>query len=296
LADELPPPPPSVHLALIAVQVMFASLSIAGKVVLRELAPFGMVAFRAPAAATILLIGFLFRPERVALRDLPALASYAFFGITANQLLFIAGLERSTATNAVVIGSITPVFTVGVAVLLRREAATVAKLVGLLVAFGGALAIVGLDRFQASRLTGNLLIVGNSLSFAIYLVISRTLLAKYRTLTVITWTLVIGALGILPFGARALVTTAPLLSRTTWTALGYIVIFPTVSTYFLTSFALKRAPSSLVAIYIYVQPVIGALMAMVVLGERPSAAVAVGGALIGTGIWLVTRDARRARV
>ncbi len=273
---------------------MFASLSIAGKLALRELKPFAMIAFRAPAAALILLLLFVVRPERIARRDLPALAAYAFFGITANQLFFIAGLQRSTATNAVVIGSIIPVFTVGVAVLLKREAATAAKLFGLLVAFAGAMAIVGMERFEAGRTVGNLLFVANSMSFAVYLVISRTLLAKYRTLTVITWTLVFGAIGVLPFGARDFVTAAPGLSARTWGALAYIVVFPTVGTYFLNSYALKRAPSSLVAIYIYVQPVIGAVMAMFVLGERPSASVAVGGGLIATGIFLVNRDARRA--
>ena len=72
-------------------------------------------------------------------------------------------------------------------------------------------------------------------------------------------------------------------------------MFPTVGTYFLNMFALQKVPASLVAIYIYVQPVIGALMAAAALGERPSASTFVGGALIGAGIWLVTREARRAR-
>ena len=54
-------------------------------------------------------------------------------------------------------------------------------------------------------------------------------------------------------------------------------------------------PASLVAIYIYVQPVVGALMAARALGERPSTSTFVGGALIGAGIWLVTREARRMR-
>ena len=73
------------------------------------------------------------------------------------------------------------------------------------------------------------------------------------------------------------------------------MLFPTVGTYFLNMFALRRVPASLVAIYIYVQPVIGALMAAAMLGERPSPSTYAGGALIGAGIWLVTREARRAR-
>jgi len=252
-------------------------------------------------AATLLLVAAraLLRPrERVKTRDLPELAAYALFGVTANMLLFIAGLARTTATNAVVIGAIIPVFTVGVAVALRKEAATLPKVLGLSVACLGALVIVGAGRFEASggHLYGNLLLVGNSLSFSIYLVISRRLLAKYSTMTVVAWTFVFGTLGILPFGARALVGAAPHLSATAWACVAYIVLFPTVGTYFLNMFALRRVPSSLVAIYIYLQPVLGGLLAAATLGERPSAGTFIGGALIGGGIWLVTREARRVRV
>jgi drug/metabolite transporter (DMT)-like permease len=287
--------PASVHVALIAVQLMFASLAIAAKIVLIELPPFGLIAFRTPVAALVLLAIRAARPwEKVAWRDLPTLAVYAFFGIIANQLLFIQGLERSTATNAVVIGATIPVFTVGVAVALGRERATVARLIGLAVAFLGALLLVGADRFETggARLAGNLLIVCNSLSFSIYLVISRKLLERYRTLTVIAWTMAFGAIGVLPFGAADFAAHASQLSPRTWVALSYIVIFPTVTTYFLNTYALKRAPSSVVAIYIYVQPVVGALLAAAFLGERPTAFTALAAALIAAGIALVTRAAR----
>ena len=167
--------------------------------------------------ATLVLLAAraLMRPrERVAPRHLAELAVCAFFGITANMLLFIAGLARTTATNAIVIGTTIPVFTVGVAVVARKEAATLAKVIGLAVACLGAMAIVGAARFEAGsgRLLGNLFIVGNSLSFSIYLVISRRLLSIYSPMTVVAWTFVFGALGILPFGAPSLVAAAPHLS------------------------------------------------------------------------------------
>ncbi|HEX4460114.1 MAG TPA: DMT family transporter [Polyangia bacterium] len=290
--------PASVHAALVAVQLMFASLSIVGKLALAELSPFALICARVTVATAIMLVAWLVAGrEKIERRDLPELAAYAFFGVTANMLIFILGLQRTTATNAVVIGATIPVFTVGVAVVLRREVATAGKLVGLGVACVGAMIIVGAGRFQTSggRLVGNLLIVLNSLSFSIYLVISRRLLAKYRPLTVVTWTFVFGALGVLPFGALPLVHAAPSLSRQAWGYVAYIVVAPTVGTYFLNMYALRRAPASLVAIYIYVQPIVGALMAAARLGERPAADTYVGGAFIGLGIWLVSREARRLR-
>jgi drug/metabolite transporter (DMT)-like permease len=291
--------PASVHLALIAVQLMFASLSIVAKIALRELSPFALICARVTAATLVLLaVRMIVRPkERVEARDMPELAAYALFGVTANMLIFIEGLTRTTATNAIVIGTTIPVFTVGVAVVMRKEAATLAKVMGLVIACIGAMVVVGAGRFEggSGRLLGNLLIVGNSLSFSIYLVISRRLLSKYSPMTVVTWTFVFGALGVLPFGAHALAVAAPHLSARGWSCVAYIVLFPTVGTYFLNMFALQKVPASLVAIYIYVQPVVGALMAAVALGERPSTPTFVGGALIGSGIWLVTREARRVR-
>jgi len=269
------PAPARVHLSLIAVQFMFASLSVvAKKLVLPELPPFAFIAARATIATAILGIAYAARPERVAWRDLPVLFGYAFFGIIANQLLFI----------------------LGVALALRRERATALKLVGLSVAFAGAMTVVGAGRFEggASRLVGNLLMVGNSLCFSIYLVVSRGLLAKYSTLTVTAWTFFFGLVGVLPFGAPGLIAHAHAASARAWIGVAYIAVFPTVGTYFLNSYALRVAPSSLVAIYIYLQPVIGALMARAWLDERVGLATAVGAVLIAVGIWLVTRDARRA--
>src|SRR3954466_5102105 len=121
---------------------MFASLGVVAKEALRELKPFALIAFRTPAAALIFLVAWLVGwRQRVAARDLATIALYALTGVVLNQLLFISGLQRTTATNAVVIGATIPVFTVGVAVLLRREEATTAKLVGLLVALAGALTV-----------------------------------------------------------------------------------------------------------------------------------------------------------
>jgi drug/metabolite transporter (DMT)-like permease len=284
--------------ALVAVQLMFASLGVVAKLAMQQLPGFGLICARVVIATVVMLVArAVMSRERVDRRDLPELALYAFFGVTANMLIFIVGLQRTTATNAIVIGATIPVFTVGVAVALRKEAATLAKIFGLAVACIGAMVIVGAGRFTGGggRLVGNLLVTLNSLSFSIYLVISRRLLAKYKAMTVVSWTFVFGTLGILPFGIGPLVRAAPTLTAPTWGCVLFIALFPTVGTYFLNMFALRRAPASLVAIYIYVQPIVGALMAAAMLGERPSGDTYVGGLLIGGGIWLVTREARRAR-
>jgi drug/metabolite transporter (DMT)-like permease len=284
------------HVALICVQVMFASLSVVAKLALRELPPTGLVAIRMTLAAAVFLVVWAAQGrERVAPADLARIALYAFFGLVANQLLFIEGLARTTATNAVVMGASIPVFTVGVALALGRERATPWKLVGLVVALGGALGLTGAG-FQAGgerMLAGNALVLANSLSYAIYLVLTRDILRRYRTMTVVAFTFLFGALGVVPVGAAAFLHVAPAISLRAWLAVGYIVLFPTVGTYFLNAWALGRAPSSLVASYIYLQPLVGALLAAAILGEAPGAATAIAAAAIFAGIALVIADGRR---
>jgi drug/metabolite transporter (DMT)-like permease len=284
-----------VHLALVAVQAMFASLSIAGKIALHDLPPRALIAVRAPAAALILMaVRFLLRPvERVPPRDLVAFAVLALFGIVVNQILFIEGLARTTATNAIVLNATIPVFTTGVAIALGRERATPFRLLGLAIAFVGALVVASGGarqgfRLDGDHLTGSALLLANSLSFAIYLVLSRPILQRYTTVTVVSWVMTFGALGVLPFGGGLLVGAASHVGANAWLAVAWIVLFPTVGTYFLNGYALRRAPASVVAIYIYLQPIFGAMMAAVVLDERPHAATLAGGVLIAGGIALVS--------
>jgi drug/metabolite transporter (DMT)-like permease len=281
-----------VHLALLAVQVAFASLSIAGKRVMEELPPFAVVALRTPPAAIVLwLIAFARRRWRIPLRDVAALAGLAVLGIAGNQLLFIAGLSRTTATTAVVLGTTIPVFTVGIAILARRERATVLRVAGVGLAFGGAVVTIGGGALAGgSHLTGDLLIVANSLSYALYLVLSRPVVTRHDPLVVITWVMTFGAVMVLPFGAADAAAHAPSMSAGGWMAMAWIVGAATVGTYALNAWALRHAPSSLVATYIYVQPPVAAVMAAIYLGERPGPGTLAGAAMIAVGIWTVSRS------
>jgi len=287
----LPVVPASVHVALILVQVFFASLSIVAKRVMVELPPFGLVAIRATSAALLLWGLALARGRwRMPRGDIARLAGLAVLGIAANQLLFISGLARTTATMALVLGTTIPVFTAALAIVLGREHARAHTLAGIAVGLIGALIAIAWGRELDGRgLVGDLLILLNSLAYAAYLVLGRGILQRHSSLLVTTWVLGFGALMVVPFGVGDALAAAPHLRAATWVGVAWIVMAATVGTYALNAWALARAPASLVATYIYVQPIVGAALAAVFLGERPGAATIAGGALIAGGIWIVTR-------
>lgn len=279
-----------VHLALLAVQLAFASLSIVAKHVMLELSPFALVSIRATSAALLLwLLALARRRWRVPPRDLAALAGLAVLGIAANQLLFIAGLARTTATMALVLGTTIPVFTVAIAIALGRERASGRRIAGIGLGLVGAVIAIGVGDLGGGQLVGDVLIVVNSLCYAAYLVLGRAILQRHDSFVVTTWVMTFGAILVVPFGAADAIATAPALSAGAGLGIAWIVLAATIGTYGLNAWALARAPASLVASYIYVQPVVGAALAAVFLGERPHWGAVAGGVLIAAGIWIVTR-------
>lgn len=284
------------HATLLVVQLLFVGNAVVGKVALRTVTPATVLAVRAPVAALIFLglrwvIAQRAGWERVERADLWKLAGAGLLGISLNQLLFFEGLKRSTATNATVISACIPVLTTGLSIALRNEPATLRKVLGLLLALTGALVVVVLGHsrgtFHVELGTGELLLFGNATAYSLYLVVSRPLFRRYRTDVAVTWIFIFGAAALLPLGLRPLLHELPAAPTATYLALAFIVLGPTVGAYFLNGYALRRAPASLVAVYIYVQPIVASFVAARYLDEQLTLATVGGGVLIGCGIALV---------
>jgi drug/metabolite transporter (DMT)-like permease len=269
---------------LIAVQLLFATAPIAVKIALREMNSPTLALLRAAAAAILFVVLHrLLSGRRVQnRRDYLRLAGYALFGIVANQLLYITALVHTTATAAQTIVTAGPAMTLLVAIVLGREQASLRKWVGILLAGSGALYLVGTGLGTGAAL-GNALVLCNVMAFSIYLVISRDVMARYDALTVITWVFVFGSIGIAPIGLPSALVMGPV-GTTTWLAVAWIVVAPTVAAYYLNQWSLKRVEASAVAIYAYLQPVFTALLAMPILGERPTVRMIPAALLIFAGV------------
>ena len=286
----------SVYAALIAVQVLFATLPIAVKVALREMSSPSLALLRVSLAAILFVIlQRLIVGERIrSRRDYVELAVYSVFGVILNQLLYITALTLTTATAAQTFVAAGPALTLLIAILLRRETATPLKWVGIGLAATGALYLVGVGLFTGAAL-GNLLALANVTAFSVYLVISRGLLQRYHPLTVITWTFVFGVPGMFPWGIGGVLAEAGNVSPLAWLALAWIVVGPTVGAYYLNVYALNQVESSVVSVFVYLQPVLTAVLATWLLHERPSARLIPAGLLIFAGVTVTVWAGRRAR-
>jgi drug/metabolite transporter (DMT)-like permease len=97
-----------------------------------------------------------------------------------------------------------------------------------------------------------------------------------------------------PFGVDALVDSAPMLVGRDYALLAFLIAVPTVTAYSLVQTALRRAESSLVAAYVYLQPVFGVLLASFFLAERIGARHVLAATLIFIGVFVSTRRPREA--
>jgi drug/metabolite transporter (DMT)-like permease len=277
-----------VHFALLGVQLGFALFPIFGKLALATIPALVLAALRVIAAS--LLLEALRRAsgcEEVARGDRPAVLLYGILGVGLNQVLFIIGLSLSTAINTTILGSTIPVFTLSAAVLLGRERLTLPAALGVLLAGAGALLLLDVRRFDWHSRTarGNLLLLACAISYSFYLVLSRPILSRYSALTIVSRVFLYGAVPIVLVALPALSRFHPsTVTPASWGSLAAIVVFSTVMPYFANSWALARTHASRVAFYVFLQPLVATVLAVLVLHETFTGRTAVAALLILAGL------------
>ena len=276
---------------------LFGANYVVSKVALREVTPLDLVAIRTTGTAAILFVGLrLMRPDPgaqsqpISKADMGRLFLYSLLGVSINQLCFLEGLSRSTATNASVMLVSIPLLTLVFAVLLGRERATKVGVLGIATGLAGALLLVlpqGEVDISSRAATGNLFLLAGGASYALYLVLTRPILSRQPPLRVISWVFLFAALTVVPFGwsgTREVLATG--VSGAGLASIAYVVIGGTVLPYLLNNWALVRARSSLVAVYVLMQPLFAGSLARIFLGERLVPNTAVAAALVVTGVVL----------
>jgi drug/metabolite transporter (DMT)-like permease len=279
------------HLALVAVQVLFGTWPIFGKIVLRSMSPSSLVACRLTGAAIAfaLLQRKLTPLLRMPVKDIALLILCSMTGVVGNQFLFVKGLSLTTVINATLLTTTIPAFTLFVSILFGYDRLSPRRLIGITLAAGGVVYLVNPLRADLSAETtmGNLLIVSNSLLYAAYIVLSKDLFERYGALNVITWIFLVAAVVTIPVGIYSFQNeNIGAIGIGVWLAIGFIILFPTVAAYYLNAWALTKTPPSTVAIYIYLQPLIAFGFAPLFLGEEWNSRTIIAAVLIFAGVAL----------
>ena len=269
------------------------------KIALRELTPLGFNGIRLFFASLILIFVLLISRESLAIHksDFWKVIVLGIIGNTVFQLLFIHGLNWTTASNTAVIMSLTPVFVALLSTLLKHERIHWAGWLGILISFIGFFFVitkqVGTFHLSWEELRGDLVIFTGNLFWAVYTVFSKPFLEKISPLKWTTLTLAAGTLFFLPFSVKDIVRLHwNEVSFQSWTALFYSCLFAIVISYVIWYVSVKRVGNSKTAIYGYITPIFAILFASIFLSERITL-LQVGGALIIFGGVYLTRSGYR---
>jgi drug/metabolite transporter (DMT)-like permease len=295
----LPPSKLRVHAALLTVSLLFGANFVFTKIILGALPARVWVLFRIAAASVLLVpLAMHFGWRRPSLRLCLLLGLASLLGVALNQVLFTEGLRLTSPEHSAVITACIPTWTMLIAVLVRQERLNRWRVLALVLALAGVQCLLGVDRLFAAgqpldrdQLVGDLLTVANGVSFAAHLVLMRRIGAGNSP-----W--VSTALMFLWATAMVGVYSGPEVTAAHWQTLAsppivwlaaYAVLFSTVLTYALNTWALQHTHSSQVALYINVQPLVAASIQMLRGEPVPGPRFFVALLLVFGGLWLQTR-------
>ena len=230
--------------------------------------------------------------EKVETRDYFRFFLCGLFGVAINQLLFFEGLARTTTINAALIMTSNPVLVLIAAVFMLHDKITIRKIIGIsLGILGAAMLILRSDSISMGQGTwkGDLMILINAASYAVFLVMAKPLMLKYNPFRVITWTFVFGLLLVIPFGANQFNQVQwNTFSWQVWLAVLYVCFFSTFMVYLLSTYGLKHLSPAVVSFYIYAQPLFATFISLLVTGEPVSLVQGIACVLIFSGVYIVS--------
>ena len=246
--------------ALLLVNLIYGASHVLAKGVMPVfLSPTVFILFRVVGAVILfwMLIPFVKR-ARILTRDFIRLAACGLFGVTINQLLFFHGLNASSPMNAGIIMALNPIMVAVLSFFWLKERLTRTQWIGISIGALGAIALTTYGTKSVQAQLGDLFLLGNSLSYAVYLLLVKPLMQKYPPLVVITWVFTFGTFFLLAFPPlygdinQTDLNTIPWFI---WLKIIYVVVGVTFLTYLLTVVGLKYVSSTVASAFIYVQPI-----------------------------------------
>ena len=280
--------------ALVATTIYGLNHTIAKVIMPHHIGAFGLVQLRLIGAGFIFFIVSLFAPkQKIDTADYLRLFFAALLGMCINMLMFLKGLELSTPINSSVIITLTPVMVLVLSYIFLKEKIGLLKLGGIMIGFAGALILIFYSKkvnINAPNTTlGNIMFLINASAFAGYLVLSKPLTQKYNTLVLMKWMFLIGIILAFPitFKEFSAVKWASLPFEAVW-RMTFVVIGTTFLTYLLNMYALKSLPASTIGAFIYLQPPIAIIYAIITGNDTLDMVKIIAMILVFSGVYFAT--------
>jgi drug/metabolite transporter (DMT)-like permease len=292
------------YVALLAIVALWGSFPATAKLALQDFPPFFLAAVRCTVATCFLLV-LLARSSSDTIRGLGPGAAGVFLvlgaaGIWGSTQFTYLAIHYTTAGNAVILQAATPVIVAIAARVYLGERLRSIQWLGVAASMAGVLLVITRGRLAALRVAdlhpGDFIALASLTSWAVYTVFGKRVLATYSPLLATTAAYALGTLLILPTAAL----TAPLFptprlgSLTAWSAVAYQGLLGAVAHIWWYRAVQVVGPSQ-AAIFTNLQPIVGIVLAPLLLGERIGPWHVAGTLFVLAGVALTTRPATASR-
>jgi len=286
------------YLKLVLMAVFWSGVFPAVNIMVQTMGLFTSVFLRFACAALILFVVLIVSQRklpRLTPRESVLVVGLGLLGITLYNTLFTVGLTLVEASRAALIVPTNPAFTALFAALVLRERLGKARAFGIALCVLGALWVLCRgDPRNFARLDfglGELVLVGCVFMWSAYTLLGRVALS---TLSPLALTALAMAAGALPLAVPAALEDAPLAQANwqAWTALGYLVVFGTVTPFLWFYEGVKALGAARASQFINLVPPLALAESVLILGEPLSPALIVGAALVVAGLYLTNRPRR----
>ena len=271
---------------------IWGSMYVVSDLVLKVVPPFTLLSLRV-ILALLVLLPLSWRqgyppPDRIML---PRLLAVGVVGIGVSLGAQFIGTDLSTAVNGALVTSASPAFVVLFALLILRERLTAARLAAIVLATLGVLIILEPTSadFSSDTFIGDVFLAIAAVTWGLYSVLVRRVSTHHHSpaLAVTVYALIGGLLISLP-GSLLELAQRPIGVVSPGIVLGvlYLGLVSTAFALLLWNRAFALVPATVASLFFFAQPLAGAVLAAVFLGQSMTSALWLGGALIAFAVLL----------
>ena len=281
----------------IAAIIYGVTFTIAKEVMNTHIHPFGFIFIRVGGAMIIFwILGLFIKGEKsIEKTDFKKIGLAAFFGVGLNMLAFFKGLSFTTPISASVIMVTTPILVLIFSSIIIKEKIPNYRITGVIIGLVGAVLLIVYGHVSedkaSNRALGNFLVFINAASYAMYLVLVKNLIVKYHPIIFVKWLYLAGFIFVFPFGISEFLNVSwQEMPSDIYFKAGFVVLFTTCITYLFNLFALSKLKPTTVSVFIYLQPVIATIYALIVGSDQLNIIKIIASILIFFGVFLVTKQ------
>lgn len=273
---------------------IWGGMYVVSKVVLEVIPPFTLLVMRLILGFLALALVILFRGGfTVRARQFWSFFGVGVIGYGISLAFQFVGTKLSTAANGSLVTSATPALVLPFAFFLLNEPVTRRRLMAILVASLGVLAVIDPRTAQLSStlFLGNLSLLGAAITWALYSVLVRRVSSSADVLQASAIMLLGGLPLTVPVSLWEIITQG--LGPITPGIMGGILFLGIISTaiaMFLWNYAFAELPAGVASLTFFAQPVVGTLLGWFFLNEKITPLFVLGGVLIGIGILISSRE------